>query len=138
MKGRGERERYTQLNAEFQRMVRRNKKTFISEQCKEIEGNNRMGILEIASRKLEIPRNASCKTGHSTGQKWQRYFKKAKEIKQEYTEETYTIVLNYLDSHDGVARHLEVDILECKVKWALGSIIINKANGGDGIPGELF
>ena len=69
MKGRGERERYTQLSGEFQRMVRRNKKTFISEQCKEIEGNNRRGILEIASRKLEIPRNASCMTGHNTGQK---------------------------------------------------------------------
>ena len=59
---------------------------------------------------------------------------KAKEIKQEYTEEMYKKVLNYLDSHDGVARHLEADILEWEVKWALGSIIINKANGGDGIP----
>ena len=76
MKGRGERERYTQLNAEFQRIVRRNKKTFISEQCKETEGSNRKGILEITSRKLEIPRNASCKTGHSKGQKWQGYFLK--------------------------------------------------------------
>ena len=69
MKGRGERERYTQLNAEFQRIVRRNKETFVSEQSKEIEKNNGMGILEIASRKLEIPRNASCMTGHNTGQK---------------------------------------------------------------------
>ena len=66
------------------------------------------------------------------------FFEKAKKIKQEYTEQAYKIVLNYLDSHDGVARHLEVDILECKVKWALGSIIIYKANGGDGILAELF
>ena len=66
------------------------------------------------------------------------FFEKAKKIKQEYTEQAYKIVLNYLDSHDGVARHLEVDILECKVKWALGSTTMNKASRGDGIPAELF
>ena len=55
-KGKGERERYTQLNAEFQRMARRDKKAFLNEQCKEIEGNNRMGKLEISARKLAIPR----------------------------------------------------------------------------------
>ena len=55
-KGKGEKERYTHLNAEFQRIARRDKKTFLSDQCKEIEENNRMGRLEISSRKLEIPR----------------------------------------------------------------------------------
>ena len=55
-KGKGERERYTQLNAEIQEMARRDKKAFLSDQCKEIEENNRMGRLEISSRKLEIPR----------------------------------------------------------------------------------
>ena len=55
-KGKGEKERYTHLNAEFQRITRRDKKTFLSDQCKEIEENNRMGRLEISSRKLEIPR----------------------------------------------------------------------------------
>ena len=56
VKGKGEKERYTHLNAEFQRTARRDKKAFLSDQCKEIEENNRMGRLEISSRKLEIPR----------------------------------------------------------------------------------
>ena len=57
---------------------------------------------------------------------------------QEYTEELYTKDLNDPDSHNGVITHPEPDILECKVKWALGSITTNKASGGDGIPVELF
>jgi len=57
---------------------------------------------------------------------------------QEYTEELYRKGLNDLDNHSGVITHLEPDILECEVKWALGSITINKASGGDGIPAELF
>ena len=56
VKGKGEKERYTHLNADFQRIARRGKKAFLSDQCKEIEENNRMGRLEISSRKLEIPR----------------------------------------------------------------------------------
>ena len=65
----------------------------------------------------------------------------AEEIKkrcQEYTEVLYEKDLNDPDNHDGVIIHLEPDILECEVKWALGSITTNKASGGDGIPGELF
>ena len=57
---------------------------------------------------------------------------------QEYTEELYKKDLHDPDNHDGVTTHLETDILECKVKWAFGSITSNKANGGDGIPAELF
>ena len=57
---------------------------------------------------------------------------------QEYTEELYKKDLNDPDNHDGVITHLEQDILECEVKWALGSITTNKASGGDGIPIELF
>ena len=57
---------------------------------------------------------------------------------QEYTEELYQRDLNDPDNHDGVNTHLEPDILECEVKWALGSINMNKASGGDGIPVELF
>ena len=57
---------------------------------------------------------------------------------QEDTEELYKKYLYDTDNHDGVITHLEPDILECKVKWALGSITTNKASGGDGIPGELF
>ena len=65
----------------------------------------------------------------------------AEEIKkrwQEYTEELYKTGLNDPDNHDGVITHLEPDILDCEVKWALGSITTNKASGGDGIPAELF
>ena len=57
---------------------------------------------------------------------------------QEYTEELYKKDLHNPDNHNGVITHLETDILECKVKWALGNITMNKANGGDGIPVELF
>ena len=57
---------------------------------------------------------------------------------QEYTEELYKKDLHDPDNHDGVITHLDPEILECKVKWALGSITANKASGGDGIPGELF
>ena len=57
---------------------------------------------------------------------------------QEYTEELYKKDLHDPDNHDGVVTHLEPDILECEVKWALGSITMNKASGGDGIPAELF
>ena len=57
---------------------------------------------------------------------------------QEYTEELYKKDLHDPDNHDGVITHLEPDILECEVKWALGSITTNKVSGGDGIPGELF
>ena len=72
---------------------------------------------------------------HNTGQKWYGSIKKRW---QEYTEELYKKDLHDPDNHDGVITHLEPDILECKVKWPLGSIIINKASGGEGIPVELF
>ena len=61
-----------------------------------------------------------------------------KKRRQEYTEELHKKYLNDPDNHNGVTTHLEPDILECKVKWALGSITMNKASGGDGIPVELF
>ena len=61
-----------------------------------------------------------------------------KKMWQEYTEELYKKDLHNPDNHNGVITHLEPDILECKVKWALGSITTNKASGGNGIPVELF
>ena len=69
-KSKGEKERHSHLNAEFQRIARRDKKAFLSDQCKEKEENNRMRRLEISSRKLEIPREHSCKNGLNKGQKW--------------------------------------------------------------------
>ena len=64
--------------------------------------------------------------------------KKKKKRWQKYTEELYKKYLHDPDDHDGMTTHLEPDILECEVKWALGSIMTNKASGGDGIPAELF
>ena len=69
------------------------------------------------------------------------YLKETEDIKKrwkKYTEELYKKDLHDPDNHDGVITHLEPYILECEVKWALGSITMNKANGGDGIPAELF
>ena len=84
----------------------------------------------------KIRRNISRKDGHNKGQKWQD-ITEAEDIKkrwQEYTEELYKKDLQDPNNHDGVITHLEPDILECEVKWALESITMNKANGGDGIP----
>ena len=68
-KGKGKRERHTHLNAEFQRIARREKKAFLSDQCKEIEGHKRRERLEISSRKLRYQGNISCKDWHGKGQK---------------------------------------------------------------------
>ena len=85
--------------------------------------------------------NILCKDGHSKGQKWYD-LTEAEDIKkrwQEYTEELYKKKnLHDPDNHDGVITHLEPDILESEIKWALGSITMNKASGGDEIPVELF
>ena len=80
----------------------------------------------------------SCKHGHNKGLKWLTEAEEIKKRWQEYTEELYKKDLHDPDNHEGVITHLQPDILECKVKWALGSITMNKASGGDGIPVELF
>ena len=68
--GKGEKGRYTHLNAEFQRTARRDKKAFLSDQCKEIEKNNRMGKTRDLFKKIRYQGNISCKDGHNKGQKW--------------------------------------------------------------------
>ena len=141
VKDKGERERYTQVNAEFQRISRRDKKIFLNEQCKEIEENDRMRnsrdlLKEIGDTKGTF----HAKMGTIKGRK-DKDLREAEEIKkrwQEYTEELYKKDLNDPYNHDGVVIHLEPDILECEVKWTLGSITINKASGGNRIPAELF
>ena len=85
-------------------------------------------------------RNISCNDGHNKDRNC-RVLTGAEDIKrrwQEYTEELYKKYLHDPDNHDGVITYLESDILECKVKWALGNITLNKASGGNGIPVELF
>ena len=129
------------LNAEFQRIARRDKKAFLSNQYKEIEENNRTGKIRDLIKKIgNIKEKFHSRMGtikdrssmnltesEETKQRW-----------QEYTEELYKNGLKDPDNHNGVVIHLEPDILECEVKWALRSITENKASGGDGIPAELF
>ena len=137
-KSKGEKERYTHLNAEFQRIARRDKKAFLSDQCKEIEENNRMGKIRDLFKKIRDTKGT--KMG-SIKERNGMDLTEAKDIKkrwQEYTEELYKKDLHDPDNHDGVITHLEPDILECEVKWALGSITKNKACGGNGIPVELL
>ena len=140
-KGKGEKESYTYLNAEFQRIARRDKKAILSDQCKKNRGKQQNGKDQRSLQEnYRYQGNISCKDGLNKGQKWQD-LTEAKDIKkrwQEYTEELYEKDLHDPDNHDGVITHLEPDILECEVKWALGSITTNKARGGNGIPVELF
>ena len=138
---REEGEKYTELNVQFQRIARREKKAFFNDQCKEIEENNRMGkTRDLFKKRSDTKGNFHAKMGsikHRNGMD----LTEAEDIKkswQEYTEELYKKDLHDPDNHNGVITHLEPDILECKVKWALGSITTNKARGGDGIPAELF
>ena len=129
------------MNAEFQRIARRDKKAFLSDQCKEIEENNRMGKTRDLFKKIRdikgifhaqmgtiMDKNGMDLTEvEDTKKRW-----------QEYTEELYKKDIHDPDNHDGVITHLQPDILEFKVKWALGSITMNKASGGGGISVELF
>jgi len=141
VKTKGETERYSHLNVEFQKIARRGKKAFLSDQCKEIEGNNRMGKTRDLFKKIrDTKRIFHAKRGSIKGRNGMD-LTEAEDIKkrwQEYTEEQYKKELHDQDNHDGVITHLEPDILECEVKWALGSMTTNKASGGDGIPMELF
>ena len=133
--------KYTHLNAEFQRTARRDKKTFLSHQCKEIEENNRMRKTRDLFKKIrETKGNFHAKMG-TIKDRNSMDLTEADKIKKrwwEYTEELYKKDLHNPDNHNGEITHLEPDILECEVKWALESITMNKASGGDGIPVELF
>ena len=130
-KSKGEKERYTHLNAEIQKIARRDKKEFLSNQCKEIEKNNRMGKNRDLFKKVRDTkgtfhakmgsikdRNDMDLTEGDIKKRW-----------QEYTE-LYKKDLHDPDNHNGVITHLKPEILECEVKWSLRSIIMNKASGG--------
>ena len=139
-KSKGEKKRYKHLNAEFQRRARRDKKAFFINQCKEIEENNRTGKTRDLFEKIrDIKGTFHAKMGSIKDNCMD--LTEAEDIKKrwrEYTEELYKNDLHDLDNHDSVITHLEPDILECEVKWALESITTNKASGGDGIPAEPF
>ena len=140
VKSKGEKERWTHSNAEVQRIAR-DKKAFLSDPCKEIEENNRMRKTRNLFKKIrDIKGTFLAKMGTIKDRNGMD-LTEAEDIKnrwQEYTEEPYKEDLHNPDNHNGVITHLESDILECKVKWALGSITMNKCSGGDGIPVEPF
>ena len=128
-KGKGEKERYNHFNAELERIARRDKKASLSDQCKEIEENNRIGKTRDLFKKIRhIKGTFHAKMGLIKDRNGMD-LTEAEDIKrwQEYTEELYKKDLHDPDNHDDVITHLEPDILECEVKWALGSITTNKA-----------
>ena len=138
VKGKG---RYIHLNVEFQRIPRRDKKAFLSDQCKEIEENNRMAKTRDLFKKMRDTKGTFHAKMGTIKDRNSMDLAQAEDIKkrwQKYTEKLYKKDLHDLDNHDGVITDLEPDILECEVKRALESITMNKASGGDGIPVELF
>ena len=140
VKSKGEKERYKHLNAEFQRIARRDKKAFLSDQRKEIKENNRMGKTRDLFKKIRDTKGTFHAKMGSIKDRNGMDLTEAENIKkrlQEYTEELYKKDLHDQDNHNDVITDLEPDILECEVKWALESITTNKASGGDGIPVEL-
>ena len=129
------------MNAETQRIAKREKKAFLSDQCKEIEENNRMGKTRDVFKKCKDTKGIFHAKMGTIKDRNGMDLTEAEDIKkswQEYTEELHKKDVHDPDNHDGVITHLEPDLLECKFKSAQGSIVINKASEGDGIPVELF
>ena len=128
------------MNAEFQRIARRDKKTFLDDQCKEIDENHRMGKTRDLFKKIRYTKgNFHAKMGTIKDRNGMD-LTEAEDIKkrcQEYTE-LYKKDLHDQNNNNGVITHLEPDILECEVKWALESITMNKTSGGDRIPLSYF
>ena len=117
------------LNAEFQRIARTDKKGFLSDQCKEIEESNRMGKTRDLFKKIRDTKGQFHAKMGTINERNGMDLTEAEDIKkrwQEYTEELYKKDLHDPNNHDGMITHLEPDILECEVKWALGSITMNK------------
>ena len=130
-KNKGEGERYIQLNTEFQRIAKRGKMAFFNEQCIKLEENNRSGKTRDLLRKIEDIKGIFCPKVGTIKDRNGRDLVNAEEIKKrwkEYAEEVYKTDLNEPDHYDGVVNHVEPDILECEVRWALGSTAVNKAS----------
>ena len=122
------------MNAEFQRIARRDKKAFLSDQHEEIEENNRMGKTRDLFKNIRDTKGTFHAKIGSIKDRNSRNLTEAEDIKkrwQEYTEQLYKKDLHDPENHNDLITHLEPDILECEVTWALGSITTNKANGGD-------
>ena len=123
VKSKEKKERYTHFNAEFQKIPKRDKKAFLSDQCKEVKENNRMGKTRDLFKKIRDTKGTfhvkmgsikdrNCRDLTEVEDKKKRW--------QAYTEELYNKDLHDPDNHEGVTTHLEPDILECEVKWTLG------------------
>ena len=113
------------MNAEFQRIARRDKKAFLGDQCKEREKNNRMGKMSDLFKKIRDTKGTFHAKMGTIKDRNDMDLTEREDIKkrwQEYTEVLYKKDLHDPDNHDGVLTHLEPDILECEVKWALESI----------------
>ena len=117
VKSKGEKERYTHLNAEFQRIARRDKKAFLKDQCKEIEKNSRMGKTRERFKKIRDTKGTFHAKMGTIKDRNGMHLTEAEDIKrwQEYTEELYKKDLHDPDNHDAVITHLEPHILECEV-----------------------
>ena len=141
VKGKGEKDRDTHLNEEYQRIVRRDRKAFFNGQCKEIKENNKMGKTRDLFKKIgDIKGKLHEKMGTIKDRNGMDQTE-AEDIKKRWQEDTEKVYKNDLhdsDNWDGVITHLEPYILECEVKWTLGSVTTGKATGGDGILDELF
>ena len=130
VKSKGEKKKYKHLNAEFQRIARRDKKAFLRDPMtrdlfKKI--GDTKGIFHAKMGSIKDRNGMDLTEAEDMKKRW-----------QEYTGELYKKDLHDPDNHDGVIIHLEPDILECEVQWALESVTMNKASGGDGIPVEVF
>ena len=129
------------MNAKFQRIARRDKKAFLSDQCKEIEGNSRMGKTRDLFKEIRDTKGTFHAKMGTIKDRNDMDITEAEDIKkrwQEYTEELYKKDLHDPDNHDVVITHLDPDILEYKINWVLESITMNEGLRGDGIPVELF
>ena len=139
MKGKGEQEKCTHLNEEFQIITRRDKKAFLSDHRKEIEESKRMGKLRDLIRKITVTKGMFHTKMSTIKNRNDMDITEADDTKkkwQEYTEELYKKDFHDPENHCCVITHLEPDILEYKVKWALGTVMVNKASGDDGISFE--
>jgi len=140
-KGKEDRERYNQLSTEFQRIARKDRKAFLSEQCRKVEGNNGMGKTRDLFKKIRDTKGTFHAKMGSIKDRNSKDLTEAEDIKkrcQEFREELYKKDLNDPDNHDGIVTNLEPGSLVCEVNRALGSITTNKASGDDGLPTEIF
>ena len=129
------------MNAEFQRIARRDKKVFLSDQCKEMEENNRIGRTRDLFKNIRDTKEIFHEKMGTIKDKSDMDLTEAENIKNRWQEDTKNNTkkdLSDTNNHKGVITHLEPGILECEVKWVLGSMTLNKAGGGDRIPAELF